>query len=68
MKMREDEKQLLDLMKSQGMRMREAAEQIGMAPRRAEYLACKWADLGFYNWGVSHDLGWFEGNDPRRAE
>ena len=28
--------------------------------KRIEYLLDKWSKLGFYNYGVSMDLGWFE--------
>ena len=28
--------------------------------KRCRYLLKKWAGLGFYNYGVSLDLGWFE--------
>lgn len=28
--------------------------------KRIRYLLEKWSDLGFYNYGVSLDLGWFE--------
>lgn len=29
-------------------------------PKRCRYLLKKWNRLGFYNYGVSLDLGWFE--------
>lgn len=29
-----------------------------MAPKRAWYLLSKWARLGWYDYGVSIDLGW----------
>jgi len=28
--------------------------------KRAWYLLEKWSDKGWYNWGVTLDLGWFE--------
>lgn len=28
--------------------------------KRCWYLLAKWAEIGFYNYGVSLDLGWFE--------
>lgn len=30
--------------------------------KRCQYLLSKWTDLGFYNYGVNLELGWFEMN------
>ena len=38
--------------------------------KRCWYYLEKWSDLGFYNYGVTLDLGWFEPENlpPRYAE
>lgn len=55
-----DEKDLYSLMRKEDMQLRYAAERLGIPDRRAEYIAIKWSNKGFYNYGVVHDLGWFE--------
>lgn len=34
--------------------------------KRCWYLLKKWSELGFYNYGVSLDLGWFEEPLPEK--
>lgn len=41
-----------------GEKMRTAAPRLGIPLRRMEYLANKWSDKGWYEWGTVCDLGW----------
>lgn len=47
--------------------IRDAAAFMGMHPKRAYYLACKWSDKNVYEWGTSWDLGWKEQGDKYGA-
>jgi len=46
----------------EGITARELIETLGfpMAPKRAWYLLEKWTGSGWYNYGVSVDMGWME--------
>lgn len=35
-------------------------ERLGFSYKQLMYYVKKWSDKGFYNYGVSLDLGWFE--------
>lgn len=37
-------------------------ERLGFSYKQLMYYVEKWSDKGFYNYGVSLDLGWFEFN------
>lgn len=37
---------------------RDAGERFGMTPERVEYLCLKWAEQGWYEYGITCDLGW----------
>ena len=63
--MKPDEAELLRRMK-EGMSLprgkrpwpRQIAQEIGMHPKRLWSICEKWARKGFYEYGVSCDLGW----------
>lgn len=38
--------------------VRDAMEALGIDPKRAYYLCCKWADKGLYEWGTWWYMGW----------
>ena len=38
---------------------RDVAGDLGVHPKRAHYLFCKWTEQGFYEYGVNAGLGWF---------
>ena len=49
---------------------RVAGHELGIPPKRVQYLCTKWARKGSYDYGVSVDLGWptEPGSDvPRRC-
>lgn len=39
-----------------------------MHPKRAHYLLSKWADKGWYEWGVTMDLGWLTDKGKKKVE
>ena len=41
---------------------RDAAKSIQMHPKRCLYLCDKWTERGWYEYGVSADLGWKTGD------
>lgn len=41
-----------------GIFPRDISREIGIPHKRAKYLLSKWTDKGWYNYGVSLDLGW----------
>lgn len=45
---------------SSRLTLRELAQSFGMNHKRAAYIAQKWADKGWYNYGVNISLGWLE--------
>lgn len=47
---------------------RSIIERIGMNPKRAMRLLDKWSDRGWYDFGVSLDLGWMTPEGLRRPE
>lgn len=47
-----------------GEKPRYAGEALGMPPKRVEYLCDKWGRKGWYDSGVSEDLGWLTGRKP----
>ncbi len=56
---KQDEKDLFELLQKGNISMRDAGQQLGIPPRRVQYIAFKWNDKRFWEWGVCHDLGWF---------
>lgn len=40
--------------------VRDVIKELGMNEKRALYLLDKWDSKGWYNWGVTIDLGWLE--------
>ncbi len=61
--MNDDERALRDVIDRdyepyEVIRVQDLAADIGMHPKRVEYLAEKWADQGWYEYGVSSLLGW----------
>ena len=56
---KQDEKDLFELLRKGNISMREAGQQLGIPPRRVQYIAFKWNDKRIWEWGVCHDLGWF---------
>ena len=71
--MKEDEIKFFRTMIKYGQQTTEGGQIIGIMPRelinflseyihhkRCWYLLKKWSGLGFYNWGVTLDLGWLE--------
>lgn len=58
--MKDDEKQfLLDIL-NRGITPRDIINEpdFYMHHKRAWYLLEKWSDKGWYDWGISMDLGW----------
>ena len=55
--MRADEKSLLEAVAG-GTSPRDLWESMGMPYKRMLYLCEKWARKGWYDYGVSADLGW----------
>lgn len=41
-----------------GEKPRDAGERLGIPPNRVRYLCLKWADQGWYEYGITYDLGW----------
>lgn len=39
---------------------REVGAGVGIPPRRVAYICEKWSRKGWYNYGVSVDMGWLE--------
>ena len=65
-----DEQQLRTLVLARGMNtvepfVRDLAASIGMHPKRTLSLCLKWSRQGWYNYGVSADLGWAEAPPTR---
>jgi len=55
--MKPDEAALLRAL-SNGVMPRDAGETLGIHWKRVEKLCYKWADRGWYEYGVTADLGW----------
>ena len=47
---------------------RNIAYKMGMNHKRSWYLCKKWTDRGWYNYGVSVDLGWLTDAGFKEAE
>jgi len=61
---KEDEKELLSAVVDKGdfpYRVREIVEELGMNENRAAYIFQKWADKGWYDYGVNVLSGWMMG-------
>ena len=43
--------------------VRDIGIRLGMDSKRVCYLCQKWSDKGWYEYGVSVDLGWWEGEE-----
>ena len=61
--MKDDEQQLKNLVTARGdycaePYVRDLGVQLGIHPKRVAYLCEKWASQGWYEYGVSADLGW----------
>lgn len=57
--MKKDEKTLFNLILGNGLTPNEAAIKMQMNHKRLEYILGKWVNIGFYDYGVSLDHGWF---------
>lgn len=69
--MKEDEKRLLKALansKEEFPALRDIGPILGIHPKRVNYLACKWSEKGFYDWGVCADLGWLTDQGKKWAE
>lgn len=69
--MKEDEKRLLKALansKDDYPSLRKIARVLEIHEKRVYYLACKWSDKGYYDWGTSHDLGWLTDEGKAWAE
>lgn len=66
--MRPDERALLTEFAARGgkpslgphVSLRATGADLGMHPKRVAYLAQKWSRKGWYDYGVSVDMGWLE--------
>lgn len=60
--MKPDEKALLlaILHKSETEFVRDVIARLNMNEKRACYLLYKWSDKGWYDYGVTVDMGWLE--------
>lgn len=70
--MKDDERRLLVAMRRVGDVApygRNVVAALGIHPNRAAYLFSKWADKGWYDYGVSVMAGWLEpaGEEAARA-
>lgn len=67
--MKEDEKQLL-IAKYQEphVTLRRLAVRLGINIKRAAYVGEKWADKGWYDYGISPLAGWLEEPGKAKAE
>jgi hypothetical protein len=66
-----DEKRLFDAMaaglilpRDERPTPRDIGERVGMHPKRVQSICAKWARKGFYEYGVSADLGWLVEDKP----
>lgn len=69
--MKSDEDRLLDWLKEHpAARPRDAKfTHLDIPAKRIDYMCKKWLKNGFYNYGVSIDLGWFDWTkDPRLTQ
>ena len=60
-RLKDDERALLKALANSHERLprvRDIGQIIEMHPKRVYSIVCKWSSKGFYEWGVSHDLGW----------
>lgn len=48
----------------EGQCIRDAVHDSGVNHKRVWFLLAKWADKGWYDWGVSVDTGWFSRDSP----
>lgn len=67
--MKDDERRLLIELNRSARLPREIAREQGMHPKRACAMLAKWAKRGWYDYGVSVDMGWLEqaGKDAAKA-
>lgn len=57
--MKTDERRLLRLV-ADGVKPRDAGEALGIPWKRVAYICEKWSRKGWYDYGVTVDLGWLE--------
>ncbi len=50
-----------------GATVRDVVSDLRLHPKRARYLLEKWTRKGYYNYGVSLDMGWLTANGKRVA-
>ena len=70
--MRPDERVLLLAFETAGGKppafLRDIGEGLGKNYKRVAYLASKWCSRGWYNYGVTVDLGWLTDEGHAAAE